>query len=225
MLHAGFVRVIAPALAVVLLLFSTSAHAGKKTRKADSAKANIMKSILPSIEKLEEQFSLKAGELAIIVHPGRQQLYLVKDRTIQKTYNVSTARLGLGTKQNSFKTPWGTHRIKTKIGDGAKRGTIFKHQEDTGRIAKIRTSKARSRASITTRIMWLDGQEAGVNNGPGIGSYERYIYVHGTSWEGGIGTPVSAGCVVMKNDDVIDLFDRVPEGTLVEIIKKGYGTF
>ena len=63
----------------------------------------------------------------------------------------------------------------------------------------------------------MEGMEDGVNKGPGIDSYERYIYIHGTGREDLIGTPLSHGCVVMRNLDVIRLFDSTPEGTLVYI--------
>ncbi len=47
--------------------------------------------------------------------------------------------------------------------------------------------------------------------------YERYIYIHGTGREDLIGTPLSHGCVCMRNHDIIRLFEIVKEGTLVYI--------
>lgn len=70
---------------------------------------------------------------------------------------------------------------------------------------------------VTTRILWLQGLEPGVNQGKGIDSHARYIYIHGTPEEGLIGQPASHGCIRMYNRDVIELFDAVQEGTLVEI--------
>jgi len=63
----------------------------------------------------------------------------------------------------------------------------------------------------------LAGLEDGRNRGPGVDSKERFIYIHGTPDESSIGTPASHGCVRMRNADVIDLFDRIDVGTLVEI--------
>jgi lipoprotein-anchoring transpeptidase ErfK/SrfK len=65
--------------------------------------------------------------------------------------------------------------------------------------------------------MWLEGEENGVNKGPGIDSYERYIYIHGTHEEGLIGVKASHGCIRMFNVDVIDLYDRIYNGTKVII--------
>ena len=40
---------------------------------------------------------------------------------------------------------------------------------------------------VTTRILWLSGEEDGINKGGNVDSYQRYIYIHGTSEEGRLG--------------------------------------
>ncbi|MFQ6092176.1 MAG: L,D-transpeptidase family protein, partial [bacterium] len=103
---------------------------------------------------------------------------------------------------------------------GAKIGAIFKSGLNTGEIAKIYTDSTDVQEDlITSRIMWLEGLEAGINKGRDIDSYDRRIYIHGTPEEGLIGVPVSHGCIRMRNKDVIELFDLVSKGTLVEIQK------
>ena len=72
-------------------------------------------------------------------------------------------------------------------------------------------------ALVTSRILWLRGLEPGVNLGGDVDSHERYIYIHGTNREDLIGTPQSAGCVVMRNADVVALYDQVREGDMVLI--------
>ncbi|MCY4508085.1 MAG: L,D-transpeptidase, partial [Acidobacteria bacterium] len=42
--------------------------------------------------------------------------------------------------------------------------------------------------------------------------------IHGTNEPNTIGQSVSSGCIRMMNDDVIDLYDRVPVGTRVEVL-------
>ena len=64
---------------------------------------------------------------------------------------------------------------------------------------------------------WLEGLEDGKNRGPGIDSFDRFIYIHGTNEEGLIGVPASHGCIRMRNADVLEVFDLVAVGTLVEI--------
>ena len=56
-----------------------------------------------------------------------------------------------------------------------------------------------------------------INKGKGIDSFRRNIYIHGTAEEGLIGTPASIGCVRMKNSDVVELFNLVSIGMIVEI--------
>ena len=55
------------------------------------------------------------------------------------------------------------------------------------------------------------------DNRKGVDSYSRYIYIHGTPEEWLLGTKASKGCIRMSNIDVIDLFDRVYEGMIVNI--------
>lgn len=70
---------------------------------------------------------------------------------------------------------------------------------------------------VLTRILRLRGMEPGLNTGSGVDSFERYIYIHGTNREDLIGTPMSHGCVCMRNQDIIELFDEIKEGTIVYI--------
>ncbi len=150
---------------------------------------------------------------------SEQKLYLYcnygNGKQEVKTYPVSTSKYGIGSEAGSNKTPLGLHRIKNKIGDGAPQNTIFKARRNTGKKAII--NQPNSGDLVTTRIMWLTGLEPGKNSGRGIDSYRRYIYIHGTAEEEKIGEVASHGCIRMYNKDVIDLFDRVDEGTKVEI--------
>lgn len=76
------------------------------------------------------------------------------------------------------------------------------------------------KALITSRILRLTGCETGWNAGPGRDTWERYIYLHGTNRHHRIGEPQSAGCVLLRDEEMIALFDEVPEGTLVWILDK-----
>jgi lipoprotein-anchoring transpeptidase ErfK/SrfK len=52
-----------------------------------------------------------------------------------------------------------------------------------------------------------------------VDTESRYIYIHGTAYEDRVGQPASDGCIRMRNSDVIELFDLVDQGTLVEIVE------
>ncbi len=152
----------------------------------------------------------------IFIDSNRQSLHLVDiDEEQSKTYQVSTAANGLGNQIDSQKTPFGVHRVRQKIGGGQPRGMIFKGREITGRI--FDPLDIREADEISSRILWLDGMQPGINKGGDCDTYSRYIYIHGTSDEKRIGHPVSIGCIRMKNDDVIELFDEVLVNDLVFI--------
>ena len=70
---------------------------------------------------------------------------------------------------------------------------------------------------ITSRIIWLSGLEIGFNRLGNRDTMSRYIYIHGTPYENEIGTPVSIGCIRMRNVDVLELFGLVLVGTKVLI--------
>lgn len=67
---------------------------------------------------------------------------------------------------------------------------------------------------MLTRILWLEGCESHNAN-----TLDRYVYFHGTNQEHLLGAAVSHGCIRLSNADVVELFDLVPEGTLVEIVE------
>jgi L,D-transpeptidase YbiS len=45
----------------------------------------------------------------------------------------------------------------------------------------------------------------------------RYIYIHGCPDDDPMGVPSSRGCIKMRNDDLVRLFDLVDAGTRVLI--------
>ena len=158
-------------------------------------------------------------ESLIVVNISTQQLFLLKKGKIEEFYSVSTSVYGTGSKVNSFKTPLGKHKISEKIGEGLPEGAILKGRRWTGAIANIIKEPIDTEFDVvTSRILWLAGLEEGKNQGPGVDSKSRYIYIHGTAEEGLIGKPASDGCVRMYNVDVITLFNKVETNTQVLII-------
>ena len=137
-----------------------------------------------------------------------QQLTVVEDEKPIRTYPVSTSRFGIGTEEGSFKTPTGRFRVAEKIGSDTPHGTVF-----VGRVPLQRDQALPlTEDLITSRILWLDGLEKQNAN-----TRDRFVYIHGTKHEDKIGTAASAGCVRMRNADVIELFEMVDEGTPVII--------
>ncbi len=48
--------------------------------------------------------------------------------------------------------------------------------------------------------------------------HDTYFRIHGTVEPSSIGRSVSHGCIRMLNDSVIDLYGRVPVGTVVNVM-------
>ena len=154
----------------------------------------------------------------IEVDISEQRLYLIENSLIKASYPISTSKYGEGSIENSFKTPLGKHSIKEMIGEETEINTIFTSRINTKRSATIIDQfEDTDNDYVTSRIMWLDGEEDGLNKGGNVDSFRRYIYIHGTHEEGLIGTKASHGCIRMFNYDVIELFNLVNIGTKVLI--------
>ena len=166
-------------------------------------------------DKLGGNIALADARPIIYIDSRQQQLLLIDIEEDSNSYSISTAANGIGNRMDSFKTPFGIHRIRQKIGGGESSGMIFESREPIGKIAT--SLDKRDKDEITSRILWLDGLEQGVNHGGVYDTFDRFIYIHGTSDEKRIGKPVSAGCIRMKNDDIIELFDEVLVDDLVLI--------
>lgn len=146
--------------------------------------------------------------MQIRIHVPSQTLDLVENGELIRRYVISTSRFGLGTEPGSNRTPTGRFRIAEKHGDGAPPGEIFISRVPTGRMGQEGDEKDH----VQTRILWLAGLDPENAN-----TFDRYIYIHGTNAESQLGTPASYGCVRMGNEDVCDLYERVPVGAEVEI--------
>ena len=155
----------------------------------------------------------------IEVDISEQRLYLIENSLVKASYPISTSKYGEGSIENSFKTPLGEHSIKEMIGEEAKMNTIFTSRINTKRLATIIDQfEDTDNDYVTSRIMWLGGEEDGFNKGGNVDSFRRYIYIHGTHEEGLIGIKASHGCIRMFNYDVVELFNLVGIGTKVLII-------
>tara|TARA_B100002019_G_scaffold292031_1_gene313948 strand:- start:1048 stop:1575 length:528 start_codon:yes stop_codon:yes gene_type:complete len=160
---------------------------------------------------------IAAMEIHISVE--NQELSLINNERVIKTYKISTSSYGEGSEEGSYKTPLGEHIVQKKIGDGVKIGGRFEGRVFNGEIYPIYLDdKIYADGDVVqTRILWLSGVEEGKNKGDGIDSFNRFIYIHGTPEEWLLGTKASKGCIRMSNKDVIELYDLVREQTKVFI--------
>jgi hypothetical protein len=167
-----------------------------------------------------EKNGITPTQFRLGVNIAEQTVSLFEKDKFVKKIPCSTSRFGIGQTEGSNRTPLGLHRIAEKIGAGERAGTVFKARKVIGHTSQPEFADAK----ITTRILWLEGLEPGLNQGFNGGvtvdSHARYIYIHGTADQKSIGKPTSHGCIHLADADLIPLFDLLPSGTLVWISEK-----
>ena len=173
------------------------------------SRITICQSTLPNF------LSLKKNPLLLSVSTTNQTISLfTPQKGVAAEYPVSTALNGVGSASGSNKTPPGIHRITRIIGLKAPCYAIFKGRRYTG---KCWMQDDLDEDLILSRIFRLEGLEKGINRGEEKDSFKRYIYIHGTNKEQSIGTPLSHGCIRMRNLDILELSNLIVEGTIVTI--------
>jgi hypothetical protein len=173
--------------------------------------------IPPAFSLACEKNGIASTQFILIVSIAGQTVSLFEQNKFVKKFLCSTSRFGIGQTEGSNRTPLGLHRIAEKIGAGERAGTVFKGRKIIGHTSQPELADAK----ITTRIVWLEGLEPGLNKGlngsVNVDSHARYIYIHGTADQSSIGKPTSCGCIHLADADLIPLFDLLPSGMLVWI--------
>jgi lipoprotein-anchoring transpeptidase ErfK/SrfK len=138
--------------------------------------------------------SEKAG--TIVIDSGQKFLYLVQGKGKARRYGVGVGKEGFG---------WsGTEKITRKA--------VWPEWRPPAEMI------ARERAKGRVLPVMMDG---GVENP--LGARALYLgstlyRIHGTNAPWTIGTNVSSGCIRMRNEDVVDLYERVDVGTKVIVM-------
>jgi hypothetical protein len=167
----------------------------------------------PAFSSACKKNNIEPTQFTLIVSITDQTVSLFEQNKFVRKLPCSTSRFGIGQTEGSNRTPLGLHHIAEKIGAGERAGTVFKSRQVIGYTSQPEFADAK----ITTRILWLEGLEPGLNRGGSVDSHARYIYIHGTADQTSIGQPASCGCIHLADGDLIPLFDLLPGGTLVWI--------
>jgi len=135
----------------------------------------------------------------IVVDPANKFLYLIMENGYAIRYGIGVGREGFG---------WsGTAEIRRKAS--------WPTWTPPASMIKRRPELEAYRG----------GMQPGINNP--LGARALYLYqngkdtlyrIHGTNDPSSIGSNVSSGCVRLINQDVIDLFNRLPVGTKVVVL-------
>ena len=154
----------------------------------------------------------------VLIEISRQSLKLLDGGRVRQEWTVSTSRYGPGELVDSMGTPRGLHRIRACIGARQPPGAVFVGRRPTGEIYSEDLARQHpGRDWILSRILWLCGEQPGLNRHAKVDSMRRYIYIHGAPDSEPMGVPRSHGCVRMRNAHAIELFDQVGPGCRVDI--------
>ena len=159
-------------------------------------------------------------EQGIRIMLGQQTLELLRDGEAVRRYLISSALNGAGERYGSECTPRGEHTVRLKIGGGCPVNSVFAGRRPTGEIYSPELAASEpDRDWILTRILWLCGQQPGYNRGGQCDTLRRYIYIHGTPDDNIMGIPESHGCIRMKNNELVELFNLVYNNMPVHIVE------
>ncbi len=121
----------------------------------------------------------------------------------------------------------GGRALRYGVGVGRAPGVTFRGNAVIGRKEKWPhwTPTAHMMAAIPRYRHYAGGLPGGPENplGPRAlylyqNGHDTYFRLHGTTEPETIGTAVSSGCIRLFNQDIIDLYNRVPVGTHVTVI-------
>ena len=172
---------------------------------------------MEQVTKTCTRLGIKPAARIIAVRLAPQTLQFFEQGALVKSYTVSTSRRPPSNIKHSLGTPRGLHEVAERIGGGQPPGMVFRSRVPTGRHYAELPDAGTNDNLITSRILWLRGLEPGINRGGDVDTYERYVYIHGTNHEDRLGERMSAGCVLMRNLEIIELYERVRVGDMVWI--------
>lgn len=138
----------------------------------------------------------------IVVDPHARRLYLVGEAGTAMRYSIAVGRTGLG----------------------------FRGSATVGRKEKWPAWTPTANMVRTFPEMYAEyagGLPGGLSNPLGAralylyrGGRDTFYRIHGTADVGSIGRATSAGCIRLFNQDILDLYERVPHGTHVKVRTK-----
>jgi len=155
----------------------------------------------PSLVRQEVAWSGKEKPGSIVVNVPQRRLYLVQA---------------------------GGRALRYGVGVGRAEGLNFRGTAVIGRKEKWPhwTPTANMIAAMPRYKPYAGGLDGGPDNP--LGARALYLYrdghdtffrLHGTTEPETIGTAVSSGCIRLFNQDIIDLYNRVPLGTRVTVVQ------
>ncbi len=127
----------------------------------------------------------------------------------------------------------GGRALRYAVGVGREEAVNFRGSAVVGRKAEwprwIPTADMIKK--IPRYAAYAGGMPGGLENPLGaralylyVGDRDSYFRIHGTNEPSTVGSAVSSGCIRMFNQDIIDLYNRVPPGAPVVVLQSYNGT-
>lgn len=153
-----------------------------------------------------------------IISISQQRLFIWRGDVCVFECAISSAAHGIGCVRDSGCTPMGKHYVRAAIGAGMPASTVFKARRPTGEQWSTELAADNpNRDWILGRILWLCGTESGINRGTNVDTFRRYIYLHGSPDDGVMGVPASHGCIRLRVNDMLSVFEYLAYGSIVDI--------
>jgi lipoprotein-anchoring transpeptidase ErfK/SrfK len=174
---------------------------GPRPDEAHPLPATDISEVDPRFLRREVAYYGREEPGTIVVDTAARYLYLVREGGRAIRYGIGVGKEGLA---------WGG---RARVG----RKAMWPSWTPTA--AMIRREPERN-------AKWASGMAGGLNNP--LGARALYLYdggrdtmyrIHGTTEPWSIGQSVSSGCIRLFNQDVIDLYNRVPVGSPVVVLQ------
>ena len=168
--------------------------------------AGLDKSIVrKGFERAEVDYHSKEPPGTIVIDPYAHYLYYIEGKDRAMRYGVGVGKQGFlwsGEAVIKTKQEWPDWYPPKEMVD---RHPELKPQLDTLRSGQGVPGGLRNPLGARAMYLWQ-------------GNKDTYFRIHGTIEPHSIGTNASSGCIRMINQDAIDLYSRVPEGTRVVVL-------
>lgn len=146
--------------------------------------------IVPTMHLLPD-----APRQGVVINVPEMRIYVYKKGQEPKTYPIAVGREGLG-------TPMGKTTITRKAVDPIWRPTPRMRKEDPKLPAEV-----------------LPGPENPMGNRALYLGWPQYA-IHGTNKPYGIGRRASSGCIRMYPEDITEIYDMLPVGTVINAVNQ-----
>lgn len=172
-------------------------HTASIRRKAPKLRKSLTPNFNPNLLPTEVTYHGSEKPGTLVVNTPERRLYLVLNNGRARRYAIGVGKPGFewaGTHKVSRKAEWPDWRPPAEM--------IARVKKKSGRVLPA-FMPGGPKNPLGARALYLGST----------------IYrIHGTNQAWSIGKAVSSGCIRMRNEDVMDLYDRVPQGTTVRVI-------